>query len=406
MRKIAFLLVLPFYAVAQGDEIEYTFNGFADTYHAVRSQSPYDFMSSRSRLRTEFGATKGKSYLFASVNSVYNGILEEETRIELREVFFKYSGSNWDFKAGRQIIIWGVADGLRITDVVSPMDMTEFLARDYDDIRIPVDAFRVKYLKSNLSAEFVFVPVPSFFIIPDAPDNPWSVFPQSSDPHFEVNMENTPLKKISNSEFGGRFSFFLSGIDFSFSALHTWNKMPVFQRSYSTNNDTVFVEAQHNRMDMVGMDFSFPIRQFVVRGEVAEYFGELQTTTSGNNKVKRNTSNFLLGVDWYPGNDWTLTFQYSHKLIPDYIDKIETKENTVLATSGITKKVFQNTLSLSTFTYFDVTNQSFFNRTSADYSLTDEIHMMAGYDWFEGDEGMFGLYKNNSEYWVKAKFSF
>ena len=82
------LLLLLFNAVSAQDDLKFKFSGFADTYHAVRSKSPNDFMSSRSRLRTEIEASKGKSYLFASLNSVYNNIVEDETKIELREAFF------------------------------------------------------------------------------------------------------------------------------------------------------------------------------------------------------------------------------------------------------------------------------------------------------------------------------
>ncbi len=403
------IILSPIFAFSQDDKSKLDLNGFLDTYHAVQSKSPNDFMSSRTRLRTELDMKNGKSYMFASLNATYNSILPEQTKIELREAFLEYTTKNWNFKAGRQIVIWGISDGLRITDLVSPMDMTEFLARDYDDIRIPVNALRVRYLTQNMRAELIFIPVSSFFSVPYQEDNPWSVFPSNTGPYYDVNMSNTPEKTLSNSEYGGRLSFFLSGIDFSISALHTWNKMPVFNRQLSVNNDTVFVDAQYNRMDMFGADISIPIRQFVIRAEIAEYFGEvlsLKMKTNSYNSLKRNTTNFLIGVDWYPGNEWTFTTQYSHKLIPDYVDIIETKENTALATLGITKKILRSTLSLSTFTYFDITNNGFFNRTSADYSLTDEIHIMLGYDWFSGDNGMFGLYKDNSEIWFKAKYVF
>jgi hypothetical protein len=397
------------FAFSQNDKSKLNFNGFLDSYHAVQSKSPNDFMSSRTRLRTELDKKKGKSYMFASLNATYNSILPDQTQIELREAFLEYTNKNWNFKAGRQIVIWGISDGLRITDIVSPMDMTEFLARDYDDIRIPVNAMRVRYLTQNIRAEIILIPVTSFFIVPYQTDNPWSVFPSNTGIYFDVDMENTPEKNLKNSEFGGRLSFFLSGIDFSFSALHSWNKMPILKRQFSSNNDTVFISALHNRMDMLGADFSMPLRQFVIRGEIAEYFGEIQPLNmlaNNNTLLKRNTTNFLIGVDWYPGNEWTFTSQYSHKLIPDYVDLIETKENTALVTLGITKKIIRSTLNLSTFTYFDITNEGLFNRTSADYSLTDEIHIMLGYDWFNGDKGMFGMYKNNSEVWFKAKYSF
>lgn len=412
MRKNSFIItslfVLCTFTIKAQEFNKFNFNGFVDTYHAVRSKSPNDFMSSRSRLRTELNISKGKSYMFASLNAIYNSILEDQTKIELREAFFQYTDKNWDFKVGRQIVIWGVADGMRITDIISPMDYTEFLARDYDDIRIPVNAFRMKYIKPKYNIELIFVPISAFFVLPVDEGNPWSIANLSTIPS-RFNMKNTPDKTLKNSEYGGRFSFFLSGIDFSVSALRSWNKMPVFNKNVSETMDTLFVESVHGRINMLGMDFSMPVGKFVLRGEIAEYFGEIQALdlqASDKSKLKRNTTNFLIGIDWYPGNEWTVTTQYSHKLIPGYVDRIESKKNTIFTTLGITKKLLRGTLSLSTFSYIDITNEGFFNRTSTDYALSDQIHLMLGYDWFYGNKGMFGLYQNNSEYWVKAKFSF
>jgi hypothetical protein len=402
------LLLFLFPVCPAQEETIFDFSGFADTYHAVRSSEPWNFMSSRTRLRTELDVSRGRSSLFASLNAMYNGILEDQTGIELREAYFDFSSEHWNFRAGRQIVIWGVSDGMRITDVVSPMDMTEFLARDYDDIRIPVNALKLGYNTSFMRSELIFIPVSSFFIFPGSPDNPWSVFPSSGLPVYKVDLDQYPEKKLANSEFGGRVSFFLSGLDFSLSALHTWNKMPVLEQGFSPAMDTVFVKGLYERMDMLGIDVSFPLWQFVIRGEAAAYLGEIQNTDpgTGSDIILRNTGNFLLGLDWYPGHDWTITAQYSHKFIPDYIDRLEAQKNTVLATLGITKKIFRSTLSLSSFGYVDLSNKGLFMRSSADYSLTDQIHLLAGYDWFHGDEGMFALYNKNSEFWIKAKYSF
>ena len=399
-----FIVLFPFFTWAQDENINFEFSGFADTYHAVRNREPYDFMSSRSRLRTEFEATKGKSYMFASLNSVYNRLDESQTKIELREAFFQYTNKSVDFKVGKQIVIWGVADGLRITDIISPMDYSEFLARDYDDIRIPVNAFRLKYIKPSYNFEMVFVPVSEFFVLPVDADNPWSITNAYEIP-YQVDMGNTPAKIFKNGEIGGRFSLYLSGIDFSVSALHTWNKMPVFNYEYSQNNDTLLLDANYSRMDMLGMDFSLPVSKFVIRGEVAEYFNELQEIKN-NEFTKKSTTNFLFGVDWYAGNDWTVMAQYYHRLINDYKRTMTSDKNTAYATLSVSKKLLRSMLKLSAYSYIDVINEASFTRFSADYSLTDQIHLMAGYDWFNGDKGMFSYYKDNSEYWVKAKFNF
>ena len=165
MRTLIYILSFTFFSltlVAQ-EKLDVKLNGFVDSYQALRSKPPQDFLSSRNRLRTELQISSGKSYLFTSLNAVYNSILPEQTKIELREAFFQYTTENFDLKAGRQIITWGVSDGVRITDLISPLDYTEFLARDYDDIRVPVNSIRLKYLKPNYNFELVFVPVPRVF---------------------------------------------------------------------------------------------------------------------------------------------------------------------------------------------------------------------------------------------------
>ena len=76
------------------------------------------------------------------------------------------------------------------------------------------------------------------------------------------------------------------------------------------------------------------------------------------------------------------------------------------ATFSISKALLRETLTLSTFGYVGLGNTDLFNRISVDYSLTDGMHLEAGIDIFAGDEGAFGQYKDNTEVWFKAKYSF
>ena len=258
------------------------------------------------------------------------------------------------------------------------MDYTEFLAQDYDDIRIPVGGLRLRYSREKWCAEAVAIPVSSFFDLPTDAENPWSVGP--------VPIGSEPKRHLSNMEYGGRLSFFLSGIDFSLSALHTWNKQPVVCNG----------RGEYRRMTMLGGDVSVPVGKCVVRGEVAEYLDELQ---SGG--ARAASTNALVGLDWYAGNDWTLSAQYSHKYVA-----LGEHRNTGLSTLRISKDLLHNTLALQTFAYIDVTNGGVFNRLSADYALNDQMHAILGYDYFHADSGLFVVYKKNSELFVKLKYSF
>lgn len=83
-------------------------------------------------------------------------------------------------RLGRQFVIWGAADGVRVTDLVSPMDMTEFLAQDYDDIRMPVNALRFFVFKDKMQFELLVVPAFEGYRLSTDAANPWSVLPKEN----------------------------------------------------------------------------------------------------------------------------------------------------------------------------------------------------------------------------------
>lgn len=408
MRVILFavyVLAVPISTFAQ-ESNKIRFKGFVDTYHAVRIEEPNDFLASRSRLRGEIEKINGNSYFFASVNAVHNNVLPELTKIRFREAYLEYTGEKWGFKAGRQIIIWGKADGLKITDVISPMDLTEFLAQDYDDIRMPVNGIVLSKFSDNWDFDLVCVPVFESYILPGA-NNPWGI--DYAESGLVEDEAIAPEYNLSNMEYGGKLSFYFSGIDFDISALNTWNKAPVY--SYYINDSTglMHVKPEHHRMGFVGFGFSKSLNAFIIRGEGAFYIDKKFTPKAENFEVgllKHNSVNYLLGVDWYPGNEWTVTGQFSDEYIIDYSTENALDEHTYISTLGISKKLIHSTLTLSTFGYTGLNKGDFFNRTSVDYSLSDNIHVLAGYDWFHGDSGLFGRYNQNSQIWLKAKYSF
>ena len=388
------------------DELQVQVKGFLDTYHAARTEGKGEWLASRTRARGELTLEKGGARLFVSMNAIYNALLKEQTGITLREAYLSYANAHVDLRAGRQIIIWGVADALRLTDQISPMDYTEFLAQDYDDIRTPVNAFRLRLVRQAFNVELVCIPVSDFFTLPTDERNPWAAHIDAPMPYtFDLDSRK-PKTRLRNVEFGGRLSVNLSGIDFSFCGLHTWNKMPAFSYAVDPSGASMTVVGHYRRLTMFGADVSFPIGRFVVRGELAANLNEVQNAEFGNEVQGRNVFNALLGVDWYAGNDWMLSAQYAHKHVGGSLEGLSVLRNTGVATVRVSKELFRNTLALSSFAYIDVSHGGVFNRLSCKYDLNDQISLTAGYDYFHADAGMFAMYSRNSEVWVKLKYGF
>lgn len=355
-------------------------------------------------MRGELRMDYENASLYASFNAIYNGVVKNSSGINLHEAYLDYANGTIDVKVGRQIVAWGVADGLRVTDLISPLDYTEFLTKDYDDTRISINAVDFKYTGENAMAEFIFVPVPEYFQFPETTDNPWyfKTLPENA----ELELNNYPEKRIKYSEYGTRLRFFLESLDISIMALHTYNKLPVMVSSYDFNTGAILVKGVYDPMTVFGGDISMPIGEFVFRGEIAEYFHEPLALASGTAYCHKNTFNALAGIDWYAGNNWTFMVQYLHKYLADYEKRLSSEKNTSQGTFRISKDLLNNTLKLSLYGMIDFDNKSYYGRLSADYQLNDQITLSLGNDLFGGDKGQLASYEENSGVWAKAKYFF
>ncbi len=401
-----FVLLFMYMLFPHPVQAQYTVRGFVDSYHAIQVHAPNEYLSSRNRVRLEMFAENDIGLAFFSMNAIQNNVLKSQSGVELREAYMEYGADHWDMRIGRQIVVWGKADGVQITDMISPMDYTEFLARDYDDIRIPVDAFKIRGLMNKATLELIWLPTFQSAILPET-GNPWVVesdLPEDMDIIYKTSLE--PENTFKSSEIGGKISFYLSGIDFSLSGLYTWDKFPVYRIMDVTDNQ-VYMRKEHHRLAFIGGAFSIPKNAFVVRGESALFMGKkIKTESLPGDLFDRNIWKWLLGVDWYPGNNWTLSAQLTDTFIPDHREIMSDKEHTVFSTWNVSRKFLRETLTINTFAYIGMNHGDFFDRSSLTYALTDELHLSTGIDWFSGDKGMFGQYNDNREFWIKAKYSF
>src|SRR5207302_7821586 len=73
-----------------------------------------------------------------------------------RENYLDLGAGNWDFRLGRQHIVWGEVVGLFFADVVSAKDQREFILPEFEILRIPQWAARAEYSRNDFHAELVW----------------------------------------------------------------------------------------------------------------------------------------------------------------------------------------------------------------------------------------------------------
>jgi hypothetical protein len=79
----------------------------------------------------------------------------------------------------------------------------------------------------------------------------------------------------------------------------------------------------------------------------------------------------------------------------------------VTTTLNISKDLLNQTLTLSSMLYLNLNDLDSFYRAKADYEISDGLHVILGADVFGGTRaGSYGQYQNNSQIWLKTKYSF
>lgn len=398
-------------AVAESSWMEWVeVDGWIEGAQSVQVRSPHDALTSRVWGRLKLSADIDDFFGYVSVDAQKNWTVDSETGIDVHEAWLEYVADGWDARIGRQVVIWGKADGVQITDIISPPDYTEFITRDLEEIRLPVDAAKFRLLGETVDVELIWIPVFRAAVQPSA-DSPWALGQDiPDDVRVTVSPVDEPETSLENSEIALKVSAFWSGLDVAVSAFHTWDDNPAMHRTVTQRNGEtdIHFSPEHHRMTVFGLEFSRPWSDFVFRGEVAYYLGRFfEPRSITGNPLKKNALQWLGGVDWAPGNDWSVIAQVTGTAVVDHESGMAAEKHAMSGTLHVSKKLMRQTLTLSNMLYYDVREQDFFDRIKTEYAVTDDLHLLAGVDVFGGGGGdSFGRYRDNSQVWVKAKYSF
>ena len=336
----------------------------------------------------------------------------EDLSIGIREAYLDIYLSNMDLRIGKQEIIWGKADGVFITDIVSPKDLRNFLMPDFDEIRMGVTGIKADYYIGNNTLEFVWLPI---FIPSQTPESGsiWYVTPSFSVPvDYDTSKEDVKTT-LKNSDVFAKFSALTSFLDFEIMAGYAWDDEPTIHKIKSIDPTThqltkITIIPEYHRLGIIGGSFSTTLAGFVLRGESAFYYDKYFQSNDpslAEGVVKKNYLDYLIGLDWTLW-DIKLSAQFNQKVILDYNSQIVNDEFTNLITFLANRSFLNNTLDLELFTYIGLSDQGYLLRPNVTYSVTDGFDVSVGSNIFLGDEGMFGQYSDNDMVYFKVKYSF
>lgn len=412
------LLVLTLGAGSLSAQDSISFNGYVRNYTGVLlDNSTYtgDFAGIRNTFDIKADYSGDTADLHAEGYTYVDG--DNSLTTGIRELYFDLYSDSLDLRIGKQQIIWGKADGVFITDVVSPKDLSNFVLPDFDEIRLGVTAVKADYYLGDFALEGVWIPVFTPNILP-SDDSLWAVsmdFPTGVKPSLYTTLPETTLE---NSEGFMKISYMGSAFDFELMGGTMFDDAPAGHATpvdLSGTPKLVNVSKEYQRMLMGGGSFSTELAGFVLRGEGAYYKGKVFNLSSdalladlgsgSDGTIEKDYIHYMTGIGYVIAGI-NVSTQFIQEYILDYEDKISNDELNTTMTFLAARKFFNDTLEVKFFGYYGLNNNDALLRFSAGYDITDGMQLVLGSDVFIGDSGYFGQYDSNDLAYVKVKYSF
>ncbi len=336
----------------------------------------------------------------------------EDPELGIRQAYLDFYWSSVDLRIGRQQIVWGKADGMFITDIVSPKDLSYFLLADFEEIRGGVDAVKLNYYRGNSTLELVWLPTFTPTVMPES-GSLWELNPQFPiQPSFDLSRVEVG-GSLENSEAFAKLSVLSSLADVELMAGYAWDDDPALHTDVVLDPGThepisLTVAPEHHRLTLAGGSFSTEVAGFVLRGEGAHYWNKvfsLDNPAVLDGTLERDYLHYLVGLD-RPLFGLTTSVQFSQEVILDYDERLARDSTREVMTILLGDDFFGETLHLEFFSYLGLTDGDALLRPKVGYDLSDGLELVLGSDIFIGEEGMFGGFDANDLIYAEVKYSF
>jgi len=410
-RTYFFVLILGMLLPAASQASDHIrWSGYARNYTGLLTGGDQDFSILQNTLNLELSG-RGSRTAFL-VNPYMYHYFDDELELGVREAYLSMYFDHIDIRIGKQQIIYGKAEGVFITDVVSPKDMREFLLPDFDEIRMGVTAFRLNYYTGMHTFELSWIPVftPTKEPGPESiwrPEMPFPVKPVLDESAREVSA------RVDNSEVFFRYSVLGSSLDLELVGGYFWDDDPALHLTPHLNPgsgepDSLTVRPGHHRLMMGGGSFSLPVGGLVLRGEAAYYGGKYFQGTDpdiSGGLLEKNYLHYMAGMDLTSGG-WTLNAQFIQEYILNHEEAIRQDELIHTLTLMARKDYFREKLRVALFSYIGLNNGDALLRPSVSYDFADGFEVLFGVNLFLGDKGRFGQFSDNDMLYTKIRYSF
>ena len=355
----------------------------------------------------------------------------------LRECYIDFLSDNLDIRAGKQQVVWGTADGVRILDIINPLDYRE-LTKDYIDSRLPLWMLNAEgKILLNGHLQLLLIPdyEPNYYPPAGAPFTLRAVRLSALPPPGVTTstISEKPAHTFENTKVGLRWRQIIEGQGFEYTLnyLHAYDFASSAYTAF-VPPASVFVTRRAEGIDVFGGTFSKTITEGIVvpglgkgwtlRGELAYIKGgamNFGTDANIQGTVDVDQCNYVLGFDKAFFTNLMFSFQFIQMwaiATEDYdksqytllhgatrgpLDKCETMLTLLVGTDFWHERLKPQVLII----YGDDNDWRISPKVS--YEINDQWLATVGLHIFEGKEQhLSGQFDKNDQIFFELKYTF
>ena len=440
MKKTAYLLLMLNYALAFGQGHKTT--NAPEFGLLIQQETSYDFsqrnlQKSEWQLEPEVSWKLGNNVKFYGQLRLYSELTDrldpgkpnlnnysrfsrpiaigDRTLLELREMYadIKFGKTYW--RLGKQQIVLGQTEGIKVLDVLNPMTFREFILDDFEDSRIPLWSIKGDIPIGKFNLQTYWIPDMTYHHFPNA-GGMYSLNQSPSDqaviPQVYMIDANKPNHMIRDSDIGAKLSTFWNGWDLTLSYLYQYDNMPVMTGAVDINEMKLTLQPKYKRIHVVGNTFGNTFGSFGIRGEVGFIPNKFFTNPHfSNTNGSFETSQIIsaLGIDYFGISETLITLQW----FGDWVQNNKVEEGKIRtrmtnAFSLMTTRFFMNQrLEGRIFGIYSLDEQNGVVDLKLSYLMQDNFKVWFGGNAFFGaNQGLIGQFSNRNRISIGTELGF
>ena len=307
-----------------------------------------------------------------------------------------------DLKVGRQIVVWGKSDNIRITDVLNPLDLREPGLTDIEDLRLPVFMTRVDCYFGNWNL--------GGFLIHELRYNQNPEFGSDFYPgDTPLPDQEEPAEGFGETEYALALNGIFSGWDI---ALYYAD---IVNDAFRPELDSAFpipeTQLKHDRLDFYGAAINMAWNNWLVKAEAAywEGFRFFNTEDEIYSRV-----DLLAGLEYTGFQNMTISLEVANRHVVDFEPQLEDSpdeaiEDDTQSVIRLTGSWLNQSLetTLLAVLYGMSRDEGALQRLSLDYDIDDAWRVRVGVVAYQaGDRPPFEHVEDNDRVVLDLKYSF